>query len=233
MPEVARDQAPGSAGKRPFDVDLALTRIERAVADKPKAALFALFDEGFRTPFQQLVACVISIRTLDEVTLPVARRLLQRAGTPAALAALPVDTLDRLIEPCTFHEAKARQLLAIAEELLAHHGGELPCEAAVLHGFRGVGPKTVNLVLGIACGQPRIGVDIHVWRVTNRWGIIAAPTPEAAIPQLEAVVPREQWVTLNRLLVPFGKHVCLRAAPKCSTCPVLEMCRQVGVVRHR
>jgi endonuclease-3 len=228
-----RPAGPRPEGKRPFDVDLALARIAPAIADKPKAALFELYDEGFRSPFQQLVACIISIRTLDEVTLPVARSLLQQAGSPAAVAALPIATLDRLIRPATFHEGKARQIQAIAETIVSRHGGELPGDEATLLSFRGVGPKCANLVLGIACGQPRIGVDIHVWRVTNRWGLIHAPTPEAAIPQLEAVVPREHWVTLNRLLVPFGKHVCTRHLPHCSTCPVLDMCRQVGVDKHR
>jgi endonuclease-3 len=225
--------APLSEGKRPFDVDQALARIAPAIADKPKAAMFDLYDQGFRTPFQQLVACIISIRTLDEVTLPVAKRLLERAGTPEQLAALPEAQLDHLIHPATFHEAKARQIHAIAQDVVATHGGALPCDEATLLSFRGVGPKCANLVLGIACGQPRLGVDVHVWRVTNRWGIIRAKTPEAAIPQLAEVVPQEHWVTLNRLLVPFGKHICTRQLPHCSTCPVLDMCRQVGVGRHR
>jgi endonuclease III len=88
-------------------------------------------------------------------------------------------------------------------------------------------------VLGIACGQARIGVDIHVHRVTNRWGYVHASTPEATMVELESKLPREYWVEINRLLVPFGKHVCTGALPRCSTCPVLDMCRQVGVSAHR
>lgn len=233
MARAAGPAAVPPPGKRPFDVAVALARMERAVADQPKAALFELYDEGFRSPFQQLVACLISIRTLDEVTLPVARRLLERAPTAADLVALPIDTVDRLLDRCTFHAAKARQLLVIAGDVVTRHGGDLPCDEQVLQGYHGVGPKTVNLVLGIACGQPRLGVAIHVWRVANRWGIVQARTPEVAISQLEAIVPQADWVHLNRLLVPFGKHVCTRAAPHCSTCPVLDMCRQIGVFRHR
>ena len=99
--------------------------------------------------------------------------------------------------------------------------------------FRGVGPKCTNLVMGVACGKARIGVDIHVHRVTNRWGYVQARSPERTLAALEAVLPRRYWVELNRLLVPFGKHVCTGGRPRCSACPVLSMCRQVGVTAHR
>jgi endonuclease-3 len=84
-------------------------------------------------------------------------------------------------------------------------------------------------VRGIACGLDRIGVDIHVHRVTNRWGYAAAKTPELTMVALEARLPRKYWGEINRLLVPFGKHICTGVRPLCSTCPVLDMCRQVGV----
>jgi endonuclease-3 len=79
----------------------------------------------------------------------------------------------------------------------------------------------------------RISVDIHVHRVTNRWGCVAAGSPEATMRALERKLPREYWSEINRLLVPFGKHICTGQRPQCSTCPVLESCRQVGVTTHR
>jgi endonuclease-3 len=88
-------------------------------------------------------------------------------------------------------------------------------------------------VLGIACGQPFIGVDVHVHRVTNRWGYVAAKTPEKTLAALEEKLPREHWVEINELLVPFGKHVCTGVAPRCSTCPLDEMCPKIGVTTHR
>jgi endonuclease-3 len=97
----------------------------------------------------------------------------------------------------------------------------------------GVGAKCANLVLGIACGQPRIGVDIHVHRITNRWGYIRAATPNHTLVALEAVLPRPYWVEINRLLVPFGKHVCTGQRPHCSACPLLDSCAQVGVTDSR
>ena len=115
----------------------------------------------------------------------------------------------------------------------AEFGGELPASAEVLTSFKGVGPKCANLALGVAVGEASIAVDIHVHRVTNRWGYVATSTPERTMGALEERLPRRYWVEINRLLVPFGKHVCTGVRPKCSTCPVLEYCRQVGVERHR
>jgi endonuclease-3 len=138
-----------------------------------------------------------------------------------------------LIRQSSFHEAKARQIHALAARVVAEYGGELPCDSDVLLSFPGVGPKCANLVLGIACGQPRIGVDVHVHRVTNRWGYVNERSPEQTMLALEERLPREYWVEINRLLVPFGKHVCTGHLPKCNTCPVEDMCRQVGVAAHR
>lgn len=221
------------ASKVPFDIDVAMSRIREAVRPFPPAALFQLADEGFASPFEQLLACIISIRTRDEVTLQTARRLFARARTPAALGQMPLDELDALIRLSSFHEAKAQQMLEIARRTVNEFGGVLPCDEGVLLSFRGVGPKCANLVLGIACGQPRIAVDVHVFRVTNRWGYVHAATPEQTMVQLEAELPRRYWVEINRLLVPFGKHICTARLPRCSTCPVLHMCQQVGVTAHR
>jgi endonuclease-3 len=221
--------------KKPFDIDAVLNRIRATIADRgvADAAMFALASEGYTTLFEQLVACIISIRTYDETMLVCARRLFARARTPQAVASLPVRTIDSLIRQSSFHESKARQIREIAQRVTTEHGGELPCSFDVLTSFKGVGPKCANLALGIACGETRIGVDVHVWRVTNRWGYVAAPTPEQAMRALERKLPKQYWVEINRLLVPFGKHICVGRSPKCSTCPVLEYCRQVGVTEHR
>jgi endonuclease-3 len=96
-----------------------------------------------------------------------------------------------------------------------------------------VGPKCASLALGVAAEQAHISVDVHVHRVTNRWGYVAEKTPEKTMEALMEKLPREYWIEINRLLVPFGKHVCTGVAPKCSTCPLLSMCRQVGVTEHR
>lgn len=219
--------------KAPFDIDVVMERVADAVRPYPKAALFELAEEGYASLFEQLVACIISIRTRDEVTLPTARALFGRARTPAEMAALEPRTIDRLIDASSYHDRKAAQVHDIAQRALQEYGGALPCDANVLTAFHGVGPKCAHLALGIACGQAHIAVDVHVHRVTNRWGYVQASTPEATMRALREVLPREYWLDINRLLVPFGKHICTGRRPRCSTCPVLEMCRQVGVADPR
>jgi endonuclease-3 len=219
--------------KKPLDIGLAVRRIRKAVKPWPKAALFELAENGFSTTFEQLVACIISIRTYDEVTLPVSRKLFERARTPAEISKLTYEELDALISPSTFHERKASQILAIAKRVIDEYGGEIPCDPEILMSFSGVGPKCAHLVLGIACEEPFISVDIHVHRVTNRWGYVRTSTPEKTMVALGETLPRRYWIEINRLLVPFGKHICTGNLPHCSTCPVLEMCQQVGVKAHR
>src|SRR5262249_51434130 len=151
--QKARAKAPGagsSAGdKVPFDIDVAMERIEEAVRPFAKAALFELAEEGYHSAFEQLVACIISIRTRDETTLPTARRLFAAARTAAEMSRLTPTEIDELIRACTFHEAKAPQIHAIARRVVEEFGGDLPCDAETLLSFRGVGPKCAHLVLGI------------------------------------------------------------------------------------
>ncbi|MDY7227416.1 endonuclease III domain-containing protein [Hyalangium rubrum] len=221
------------ATKQPFDIDEVLKRVRKSVQGFADAAMFALAAQGHDTLFEQLVACILSIRTLDEVSLPTSLALLKRARTPEAMSRLTPEEIDVLIHPVTFHEPKAKQIHAIAVRTVKEFHGQLPCDAQVLQSFKGVGPKCAHLALGIACGHEAISVDIHVHRVTNRWGYVRTRTPEQTLEALEACLPRPYWVELNRLLVPFGKHVCTGTRPKCGTCPVLSMCRQVGVQSPR
>jgi endonuclease-3 len=219
--------------KKPFDIDMAVKLISTAVSPFPKAAMFELAEEGFDSPFEQLVACMISIRTYDEVSLPTARKLFARARTPRQMSKLTPAEIDSLINTSTFHERKAAQIHVIAKRVMDEYDGEMPCDEEVLRSFSGVGPKCAHLVLGIACQQPFISVDIHVHRVTNRWGVVATPTPEKTMAALKNTLPQKYWIEINALLVPFGKHICTGVAPRCSTCPVLEYCRQVGVTKQR
>ncbi|NLD73687.1 MAG: endonuclease III, partial [Chloroflexi bacterium] len=183
-----------------------MRRVEEAVRPFPKAALFQLAEDGYGSPFEQLVACMISIRTRDEATIVIARNLFSHARTPAEFADLSPEVIDEWIHQSSFHENKAVQIRDIARRVLSEYDGQLPCDEALLLSLPGIGPKCARLVLGIACGTPLISVDVHVDRVTNRWGYVRAPRPEATMVALEAVLPQRYWLDINRLLVPFGKH---------------------------
>jgi endonuclease III len=234
---ATRRPEPGAqeGAKRPFSFEVVLARIRSTLkaGEYADAAMFDLATQGYRSLFEQLIACIISIRTRDEVSLPTAKRLFDRARTPEKITQLSVEEIDELISASTFHEPKARQIHAIAQRTVEDFDGALPCDFDVLTSFSGVGPKCANLALGVACGHSRISVDIHVHRITNRWGVVQTRTPEQTMAALEEVLPEKYWLEINRLLVPFGKHVCTGVRPKCSTCPVIEYCRQVGVTDHR
>ena len=224
---------PPTEQKQAFEIERAMDAIREGVKSFRKAALFELFEEGFTSPFEQLLACIISIRTRDEDTVPISKRLFARARSPKAISDLSVNEINHLLAGSTFREGKAPQIREIARRVAEDWSGELPCNLEQLLSLRGVGIKCANLVLGIACGQKRIGVDIHVHRITNRWGYVATTAPEKTVLALEKMLPERYWVEINALLVPFGKHVCTGTAPRCSSCPVLEMCQQVGVTSHR
>jgi endonuclease-3 len=221
------------SGKRAFNIHTVLRRIRLEVKQFADAAMFDLAEQGYATPFHQLTACIISVRTRDEVSLPAALRLFKAAPAPPTVAQLTVREIAQLIRPASFYETKAYNIRDLARRVTDEYHGNLPCDFEVMTSFRGVGPKCANLTLGIACGATEISVDVHVHRVTNRWGFVHAPTPEATRRLLEKRLPKKYWVEINRLLVPFGKHVCTGRLPKCSTCPVLEYCQQVGVTEHR
>lgn len=216
-----------------FNLTLMLARIEEAIKPFPKAAMFELAERGYTSLFEQLISCIISIRTFDETTILVSLRLFEVARTPQEILKLSPEKLGELLFGSSYPEQKAYTMLGIAKTTMEQYGGELPADFEKLTEMKGVGPKCANLALGVAAGQAAISVDIHVHRVVNRWGFIQASQPEKTLKALEAKVPVEQWIDINRLLMPFGKHICTGNLPKCSTCPVLEFCEQVGVEKHR
>jgi endonuclease-3 len=220
--------------KEPFDVDEAFRRLRRATAGLPKAAMFDLRDQGYGTPFEQLVGSLISARTRDETTVAVARRVFAVARTPQAMAALDEGALAALLNGATFPEPKARDLIALARRIVTEHGGTVPDNMEGLTAFRGVGPKIAALTLAVGFGKAAaVPVDVHVHRITNRWGLVATSTPERTMAALHGVLPQRYWIEINERLVPFGKRVCTGERPTCSTCVLLSQCQQVGVTSHR
>lgn len=212
-----------------FDIATAFSRLSEVMHTYPRAAMFQLAEEGYDSPFEQLISCVISIRTYDEVSLPVSRQLFAKANTAQKMSELSVVEIERLITRSTYAERKAQQIWDIAQNIVQNHAGKLPCDESVMLAFNGVGPKCAHLALGIACQQPYISVDVHVHRVMNRWGYVETKTPEKTTKALEEKLPKEYWIDTNRLLMPFGKNICKGRYPKCQRCPLEEMCPKVGV----
>jgi endonuclease-3 len=216
---------------RPADANRLVARL-RAAREVVRPTTLAEVERR-RDPFRLLIACVISLRTKDQVTAAASARLFCAASTPRRIAALSAPRIARLIFPAGFYNTKARQIRAIARRLLAEHGGRVPADRNALLALPGVGRKTANLVLGLGFRMPAICVDTHVHRISNRLGLVATRTPEQTEHALERVLPRRHWIEINDLLVTFGQHTCHPTSPRCSTCALASRCKRVGVMRHR
>lgn len=199
-------------------------RVEDMIAPYPKAAMFALADAGYDTLYEQLVSCILSIRTYDETSYPASVALFARARTPEDMLALEREELVQLILKCTYPGQKADTILRISQQIVDEYAGQTPADFAQLTAFKGVGPKCANLALGIAARVPAISVDVHVHRVVNRWGLVDTNNPKQTLAALEKLVPEALWVDVNRLLMPFGKNLCTLRQPACARCTVRAWC---------
>jgi len=167
------------------------------------------------------------------VTHHASRRLLALAPSPEKLQCLPEETIAEAIYPAGFYRTKGRQLREIGRILTTEHGGEVPDSEDALLSLPGVGRKTANLVLGLGFGIPAICVDTHVHRISNRLGLVETSAPEATERALQDVLPQELWIPVNDLLVTFGQNRCHPTSPRCTGCPLHDLCPRLGVTRHR
>lgn len=186
-----------------------------------------------RDPFRILIACLLSLRTKDHTTAEASQRLFRLADTPERMNALSLKTIEKAIYPVGFYKNKTRQIRAICQSLLRDFGGRVPDTIDELLTLKGVGRKTANLVVTVGYQKPGICVDIHVHRISNRWGYVRTRTPEETERALRKKLPAKYWITYNDWLVPFGQHLCRPVSPFCSECPVSQYCRKVGVRTSR
>lgn len=197
-----------------------LPAVERLGGDRPD-------------PFRVLIACLLSLRTKDEVTEPAARKLLARASTPQQLLSIPTAKIARLIYPVGFYRTKSRRIHQICQHLIGRFRGKVPDTMEELLTLPGVGRKTANLVLTLGFGKPGICVDIHVHRISNRLGYVRTRNPYETEMALRKKLPARYWLEYNTVLVSFGQKICRPVSPWCSLCPVKPYCARVGVTRSR
>ena len=184
-------------------------------------------------PFRVLIACLLSLRTKDETTGPASARLFALADTPRAMLRLTPKQIERAIFPVGFYRTKARVVLGVCRDLIDRFGGQVPDEIDALLTLKGVGRKTANLVVTQGFNKPGICVDVHVHRISNRWGYVRTRNPEETEMALRRRLPRRYWIGYNDLLVGFGQNVCQPLSPKCSECPVSRSCPRLGVTHSR
>ena len=178
----------------------------------------------YKTPFELLIAVILSAQATDKSVNLATDQLYQRANTPESLLKLGQKGLERYVKSIGLYHTKAKNIIATCKILLAEHGSEVPQTREALEALPGVGRKTANVVLNIAFGQPTIAVDTHLFRIGNRTGIAPGKTPLEVEQKLLKFVPPEYRLHAHHWLILHGRYVCMARAPKCSECLIADLC---------
>jgi endonuclease III len=182
----------------------------------------------YATPFQLLVAVILSAQATDKGVNLATRQLFRDAPTAAAIAALGEASLADYIKTIGLYKTKAKNVLATAQILAAHHGGEVPHDRAALEALPGVGRKTANVVLNVVFDEPTIAVDTHIFRVANRTGLAPGKDVRAVEDKLLRAVPAEFRQHAHHWLILLGRYVCKARQPDCPACLVRDLCAFKG-----
>ncbi len=180
-------------------------------------------------PYKVLVACIMSLRTRDDTTIPLAQNLFKIADTPEKMITLPLEKLQKLIYPVGFYKTKAENILEISHRLITEFDGKVPDDIDTLTQFKGVGRKTANLVVGLGFNKPAVCVDVHVHRISNRLGYIQTKTPEETEWALRDKLDKRFWPIINKVLVRHGQECCKPIGPLCHQCPIEQHCPKIDV----
>jgi endonuclease-3 len=197
----------------------------RAIFRRLQAANPAPTTELLHTsPFELLVAVMLSAHTTDKSVNAATRVLFPVANTPAAIAALGVEGVKPYIKSVGLYNTKAKNLVGLAQQILDRHGGAVPAERAALEALPGVGRKTASIILNMVFGQVEIAVDTHIFRVANRTGLAPGRTPLAVEAGLVANTPPEFRKDAHHWLLLHGRYVCTARSPACPTCIIRDLC---------
>jgi endonuclease III len=197
---------------------------ERLRASNPHPAT----ELEYTTPFELLVAVILSAQATDKSVNLATRRLYPVANTPQAIAALGVEGIAPYVKSIGLWQNKARNVVATCHALIERHGGEVPADRTALEALPGVGRKTANVILNTAFGQPTMAVDTHVFRVANRTGLARADSVRAVEEGLLCVIPREFIRDAHHWLILHGRYVCTARNPDCANCVIADLCEFDG-----
>ena len=178
----------------------------------------------YKSPFELLVAVILSAQCTDERVNITTGRLFLKANTPEAIIALGLEALEEEIKDCGLFRAKAKNILAMSQLLLERHQGQVPDTFDALLALPGVGRKTANVILSVLYQVPAIAVDTHVFRVANRLRLGTGDTPEAVEIALQKAIPKTDWAAAHHWLIWHGRKICKARKPLCKDCPVQDLC---------
>jgi len=175
-------------------------------------------------PFKILISTILSARTRDSSTEEVTKKLFSRYKTPQDISNANIEILEKLVHKSGFYKVKAARIKEVSRIISEDYMGKVPVDFDELISLPGVGAKTANCVLVYAFNIPAIPVDTHVHRIPNRLGWIKTTKPEQTEKRLKEIIPKSQWIRVNRLFVRFGQEICLPIHPKCDSCPLNAIC---------
>jgi len=178
----------------------------------------------YQTPFELLVAVMLSAHTTDRSVNAATRVLFPRANTPQAIAALGIEGVKPYIRPVGLYNTKSKNLINLCQQLLERHGGQVPAERGLLEALPGVGRKTASIILNMVFDQLEIGVDTHIFRVANRTGLAPGRTPREVETALTAYTPRAYRKDAHHWLLLHGRYVCTARRPDCPRCIIRDLC---------
>ncbi|MFA5530514.1 MAG: endonuclease III [Thiohalomonadaceae bacterium] len=179
---------------------------------------------NYSTPFELLVAVVLSAQATDKGVNKATARLFPVANTPEAILALGVEGLKDYVKTIGLYNAKAQNIIKACQILVEKHGGEVPQDREALEALPGVGRKTANVILNTAFGEPTIAVDTHIFRVANRTGLAPGKTVLEVEKKLLKAVPAEFRQDAHHWLILHGRYTCTARKPKCPHCPIKDLC---------
>ncbi len=191
--------------------------------------------EEKKDPFKTLISCLISLRTRDENTEKVTKKLYKEMETPEEFVKVPVKKLEKLIYSSGYYKNKAKTIKHVSKTILEKYNGEVPNSKEELLSIKGIGPKTANIVLSFAYDKKVIPVDVNVHRVANRFGWVKTGKNklEKTEKALEKILPKKYWKEINTTFIFHGRNICKPISPLCSKCPIEKYCQKAGVHKRR
>jgi endonuclease-3 len=224
---IAKPRRSSGGGSLPADIKKRAAATVRALKKEYPDAVCSL---THRSPFELLVATILSAQCTDERVNIVTKELFKKYPGPPDFAAAPLPAIEKAIQSTGFFRSKAKSIKASATDLVEQHDGKVPQDLESLVDLRGVGRKTANVVLGVAFGKAvGVVVDTHVGRLSRRLGLSKHDDPVKLEADLMEILPKKEWISFSHRMIAHGRRICIARRPKCEVCVMRSFCPKIGV----
>ena len=211
--------------KRPKNIEKVIALLKEEVRHFENPVVSKI-GEIQKDPFKVLISCILSLRTQDKTTGPIALKLFKEADTPEKIAKMPINKLKKIIKPVNYYITKSKRIKGICRDILKKYDGKVPDSFDELMKLKGVGRKTANIVMTYGFfKKDYIPIDTHCHRIPNRIGWVKTKTPEQTEFALKEILPKKYWQDFNDIFVLFGQNICRPIGPHCWECPIRKYCK--------